>query len=142
VAFSPDGSTVLTGSYDYTARLWDARTGQARGEPLKHDGFVFSVAFSPDGSTVLTGSDDSTARLWEVPPPAAHEPERLRLSVEVRTGSVFDEDTGTIRRLRQAEWLARQKLLWEKFQGPCDFRTWDQLSHAEKQQLTQPRNTD
>ena len=65
VAFSPDGSTVLTGSEDNTARLWDARTGQARGEPLKHEGRVSSVAFSPDGSTVLTGSDDKTARLWD-----------------------------------------------------------------------------
>jgi WD40 repeat protein len=28
VAFSPDGQTVLTGSRDGTARLWDALTGQ------------------------------------------------------------------------------------------------------------------
>ena len=28
VAFSPDGKTVLTGSWDKTARLWDAATGQ------------------------------------------------------------------------------------------------------------------
>jgi WD40 repeat protein len=27
VAFSPDGKTVLTGSDDETARLWDVRTG-------------------------------------------------------------------------------------------------------------------
>ena len=31
VAFSPDGKTVLTGSEDWTARLWDAATG----EPVK-----------------------------------------------------------------------------------------------------------
>ena len=34
VAFSPDGKTVLTGSIDDTARLWDAATGQPIGEPL------------------------------------------------------------------------------------------------------------
>jgi hypothetical protein len=28
VAFSPDGQTVLTGSWDGTARLWEARTGK------------------------------------------------------------------------------------------------------------------
>ncbi len=34
VAFSPDGKTVLTGSHDHTARLWDARTGAPRGKPM------------------------------------------------------------------------------------------------------------
>jgi WD40 repeat protein len=28
VAFSPDGKTILTGSKDGTARLWDAQTGR------------------------------------------------------------------------------------------------------------------
>ena len=28
-AFSPDGSRVVTASYDNTARLWDAMTGAA-----------------------------------------------------------------------------------------------------------------
>jgi len=32
------------------------------------------------------------------PAPAADEPERLRLSVKVRTGSEFDEKSGTIKR--------------------------------------------
>ena len=57
------------------------------------------------------------------------------MSVEVRTGSEFDENTGTIKRLTQAEWLKRQARLWKEFGGPCDVRTWDQVSDAEKQQL-------
>jgi WD40 repeat protein len=65
VAFSPDGKAVLTGSYDGTARLWDAATGQPIGSPLTHKDEVYAVAYSPDGRAVLTGSYDGTARVWD-----------------------------------------------------------------------------
>jgi WD40 repeat protein len=79
VAFSPDGLTALTGSWDNTARLWDVKTGQLRLAALKHEFVVAAVAFSPDGLTALTGSWDKTARLWDVytglpvGPPFRHE---------------------------------------------------------------------
>src|SRR5258708_6439131 len=60
--FSPDGKYVLTGSFDKTARLWDANTGKELQQFLGHTNYVTSAVFSPDGKYVLTGSFDKTAR--------------------------------------------------------------------------------
>jgi WD40 repeat protein/tetratricopeptide (TPR) repeat protein len=63
-AFSPDGKTILTGSSDQTALLWDRFTGEPVGQPLQQGGSVLALTFSPDGKLVLTGGDDHAARLW------------------------------------------------------------------------------
>jgi eukaryotic-like serine/threonine-protein kinase len=64
-AFSPDGKTALTGSWDGRARLWDVATGKPRCQPLAHKDVVFALSFSPDGKSVLTGGWDATACLWD-----------------------------------------------------------------------------
>src|SRR5262249_58863438 len=66
VAFSPDGKTVLTGSGDNTARLWDGATARPLHGPFPHPDGVTSVAFSPDGGAFVTGCRDRVARLWDV----------------------------------------------------------------------------
>jgi WD40 repeat protein/serine/threonine protein kinase len=63
VAFSPDGSLVLTGAIDGAVHLWDRRTGKGR-LVGRHHAEVHDAAFSPVGQTFLTASVDKTARLW------------------------------------------------------------------------------
>ncbi|KAE9393321.1 WD40 repeat-like protein, partial [Gymnopus androsaceus JB14] len=65
VAFSPDGTRIVSGSHDLTVRIWNAETGMIIGEPLEgHTGSVTSVAFSPDGKKIVSGSNDQTVRIW------------------------------------------------------------------------------
>ena len=68
--FSPDGKYIVTASYDYTARVWDAKTGEPVTESLRHEGPVYSAQFSPNGKYIVTASAswDKTARVWEFPP--------------------------------------------------------------------------
>jgi WD40 repeat protein len=70
VAFSPDGKTVLTGSYDGDVRLWDAQSGQLIRFFNAYTKVVYDVAFSLDGKNILTASGDSMARLWNALAPA------------------------------------------------------------------------
>ena len=66
VAFSNDGKTLASGSFDSTVKLWDVATRQELATLKGHGGVVSSVAFSNDGKTLASGSFDSTVKLWDV----------------------------------------------------------------------------
>jgi WD40 repeat protein len=66
--FSPDDQSVLTGSTDGIARLWDANTQNQLLAFAGHAGPVNDVAFSTDGTSVATASADGTVRLWRALP--------------------------------------------------------------------------
>jgi WD40 repeat protein/serine/threonine protein kinase len=63
--FSPDGERIVAGSWDQTARVWDAHTGVPITPPLGHQKALWTAKFSPDGKWVLTASQDNTARVWD-----------------------------------------------------------------------------
>ncbi|KAJ6538178.1 quinon protein alcohol dehydrogenase-like superfamily, partial [Mycena vulgaris] len=66
VAYSPDGTHIVSGSNDNTVRVWDAETQTQIRAPLRgHTDWVQSVAFSADGTHIVSGSDDSTVRVWD-----------------------------------------------------------------------------
>ncbi|KAG8705904.1 POC1 centriolar protein A [Ceratobasidium sp. 395] len=66
VAYFADGSYIVSGSYDNTIRIWDARTGKPVGLLLTgHTGGVLSVAYSPDGAYIASSSQDNTIRIWD-----------------------------------------------------------------------------
>src|SRR5262249_31219366 len=65
VAFSSDGRRLATGSFDHTAKVWDATTGQLL-LTLQHQDLVGIVAFSPDGQRLASPSKDQTVKIWDV----------------------------------------------------------------------------
>ncbi|MEV6669781.1 serine/threonine-protein kinase [Streptomyces sp. NPDC051162] len=66
LAFAPDGTTLASGSYDNTVRLWDVATGRALTTYQGHTSNVMSLAFTPDGRTLYSGGFDKTLRRWDL----------------------------------------------------------------------------
>ncbi|KIM19967.1 hypothetical protein M408DRAFT_30770 [Serendipita vermifera MAFF 305830] len=66
VAFSPDGTRIVSGSHDNTIWVWDAETAEMVAGPFEgHTGWVNSLSFSPDGTRVVSGSGDKKIRVWD-----------------------------------------------------------------------------
>ncbi|KAJ6605467.1 hypothetical protein DFH09DRAFT_967241 [Mycena vulgaris] len=84
VAFSPDGRHIVSGSSDFTIRIWDANSQQQIGEPLHgSDSEVGCAAFSPDGQYIVVGSSDRIVRIWD-----ASSREQIGEPLRGHTGSV------------------------------------------------------
>ena len=115
-SFDP-GGTVLATHWHFSAQLWDSATGLSLGPPMELPSNQSSrPIFSADAQRLYIPC--SGMEVWRVPPPAADDPERLRLSIEVRTGLEVNENS-TIQKLSQASWLERKHRL-EQLGGPCD----------------------
>jgi WD40 repeat protein/tRNA A-37 threonylcarbamoyl transferase component Bud32 len=65
VAFSPDGTRIVSGSRDKTLKVWDAQTGEEVLTLTGHTEAVLSVAFSPDCKRIVSGSGDNTLKGWD-----------------------------------------------------------------------------
>jgi WD40 repeat protein len=66
VAFSPDGATVATGSWDQTVRLWDVASGREKASFKWPIGRVYSLAYAPDGLRLAAGGDTGAVVVWDL----------------------------------------------------------------------------
>lgn len=66
LAFSRDGTKVVTASEDRTAKVWDAKTGALIRTFPEHNYWVSAVAFSSDNKILATHDwSDKTVRIWD-----------------------------------------------------------------------------
>src|SRR5262249_30499390 len=69
IAGAPDGKTVVTGTVDGIARLWEVATGKLLYE-LRHESEITVATFSRDGKRLATASN-TAAQVWD---PATGQP--------------------------------------------------------------------
>jgi len=65
LAFSPDGTHIVSGGEENAARIWNIAAGQPTRILQGHTETVLSVAWSLDERVIATGSYDATIRLWD-----------------------------------------------------------------------------
>ncbi len=79
--FDSSGTRAVTGSWDETAKIWDARTGQEIGS-LDHNGDVMAATFTASGFHVLTYAA-GTLNVWQIDGGAPH---KIMALVDVQSG--------------------------------------------------------
>ncbi|KAF7967583.1 hypothetical protein HWV62_33747 [Athelia sp. TMB] len=66
VQISPDGSRILSGSFDCTIRLWDILNGAVLNKIEGHPNAVALAAFLPDSTRIIsTSHEDYSIRVWD-----------------------------------------------------------------------------
>lgn len=65
VCISSDSKLIISGSDDYSVRVWDAATFACLAVLSGHNDSVVSVYISADCTTIVAGSKDYTERVWD-----------------------------------------------------------------------------
>lgn len=66
LAFSPDGSTLISGSWDRTVRLWSIFARSQTSEPLQLQSDVTAVAVRPDSKQLAVTTLDGQLTFWSI----------------------------------------------------------------------------
>jgi periodic tryptophan protein 2 len=66
LAFAPNGSSVVSGSWDHTVRVWSIFSRTQTSEPLQLQADVLDVAFRPDSLEVAVSTLDGQLTFWAV----------------------------------------------------------------------------
>ena len=103
LTISPDGSMLVSASFDYSAVVWTAPDIAEKSVLFAHEAAVNTARFSPDGTLLATAGDDGRIYLWKEGVLETDDPEPIILSGH--KGKVVNlafSDDGTL--LASASW--------------------------------------
>ena len=80
LTISPDGSMLVSASFDYSAVVWTAPQIIEKSTLYAHEAAVNTARFSPDGKLLATAGDDGRIYLWKKNVLADEDPEPIILS--------------------------------------------------------------
>jgi WD40 repeat protein len=70
VAYSPDGNTVASGTWNSAeggkVQVWNLRTGALDTALYGHNDIITSLVYSPDSKTIFSSSWDRSLRAWDI----------------------------------------------------------------------------
>ena len=66
LVFSSDGTSLVSGSFDMTIKLWDVQTGGVVRTFSGHSNWVWSVSISADSTMIASASNDNIVHLWDI----------------------------------------------------------------------------
>jgi serine-threonine kinase receptor-associated protein len=83
---------VVTGSADYTAKIWNALSGEEMFS-FAHARIIKSVCFSKDNSQILTGGQDKILRIFDLSKPEAEPISLEGHTQQIKTALWSDQNT-------------------------------------------------
>lgn len=66
LAFSPDGTQLVSGSWDNTVRLWSVFARTQTSEPLQMQANVLALAYRPDSQQIVVSTLDGQVQFWSI----------------------------------------------------------------------------
>jgi WD40 repeat protein len=89
LAWTPDGKTLISGSYDHSIRTWNTSNWKQIAVFNGHTWGVYGIAISPNGRILASASSDETARLWNL---ENNQPINSPLNTDTVTAVSFSAD--------------------------------------------------
>ncbi|KAI9693435.1 MAG: hypothetical protein M1820_009270 [Bogoriella megaspora] len=66
LAFAPDGSSLMSGSWDHTVRIWSIFARTQTSEPLQLQADVLAIAVRPDSQQLSVAALDGSLTFWSI----------------------------------------------------------------------------
>ena len=134
-AYTPDGTRLVTASFDKSLRIWDLSSGNTLRTLNGHTALVLCVAMSKDGAQLASGSQDNTIKLWDIPvakPAAVLQPHQGAAAVAMNADGTQWVTGGADKMLRI--WNVADRQLVKEF-GPLPFPIVRVAFRADKLQI-------